>query len=200
LGLGLRGKFAADGTAGYAVMVGNGQGVKSENDKDKKVYGELYFTPMKNSVLELYSDYEKSPSAQSTLSGKLLLGYQISSVSAGIEGYFRTVRNGTFNSGTSADSNLFGGSAYASFLIVENVHGVLRSDYVDADVSEKTVGEREIISVAGIDYSPVQDVHIIPNVLDTHRMYKVSPAPGPALVDDVTIRLTFAYSFSARIQ
>jgi len=62
------------------------------------------------------------------------------------------------------------------------------------------VGVREIFSVVGVDYSPVQDVHLIPNALYTHRMYKVSPTPGPALVDDITFRLTFAYSFSARIQ
>ena len=200
MGVGIKGKFVSDGSIGYAVMVGNGTGVKSETDKQKKIYGEFYFTPVKNSVVELYSDYENSPDAHSKLSGKALLGYQVPSVSVGIEGFFRSVHNGAFNSITPADSNLLGGSAYTSFLIVENVRGVLRGDYYDANASETTAGLREVISVVGVDYSPAQDVHLIPNVLYTHRMYKVSPAPGPALVDDITVRLTFAYSFSARIQ
>ena len=199
MGAGIKGKFVSDGSIGYALMVGNGEGVKSETDKQKKIYGEFYFTPMKNSVVELYSDYENTPDAKSKLSGKALLGYQVPTVSAGVEGFYRTVHNGAFNSVTPADSNLLGGSAYTSFQIVENIRGVLRGDYYDANALQTTVGVREILSVVGVDYSPAQDVHLIPNVLYTHRMYKVSPAPGPALVDDVTIRLTFAYSFSARI-
>ena len=42
MGVGIKGKFVSDGSIGYAVMVGNGQGVKLENDKLKKIYGELY--------------------------------------------------------------------------------------------------------------------------------------------------------------
>jgi hypothetical protein len=200
MGVGIKGRLVSDGSVGYAFMVGNGEGVKLENDKLKKIYGEFYFAPMKSSVVELYADYENSPDAQSQLTGKALLGYQVPSVSAGVEGFYRTVHNGAFNSVPLADSNLVGGSAYISFQIAENIRGVLRGDYYDANVSETTVGVREIFSVVGVDYSPVQDVHLIPNALYTHRMYKVSPAPGPALVDDITFRLTFAYSFSARIQ
>ncbi len=199
MGAGIKGKFVSDGSVGYALMVGNGRGVKFENDKFKKLYGEFYFTPLKNGVMEVYSDFENNPDSQWKLSGKALLGYQVASVSAGVEAFYKTVHNGVFNSVTPADSNLLGGSAYTSFQIVENVRGVLRSDYYDANASEKTVGLRQIISLAGLDYSPAQDVHLIPNVLYTHRMYKANPAPGPALVDDITIRLTFAYSFSARI-
>ncbi len=200
MGVGIKGKCVSDGSIGYALMVANGQGVKLENDKLKKFYGEFYVAPMKNGIVELYTDFENGPDAQSKLTGKALLGYQVPSVSAGVEGFFRTVHNGVFNSVTPADSNLVGGSAYTSFQIVENIKGVLRGDYYDANVSETTVGVREIFSVVGVDYSPAQDVHFIPNALYTHRMYKVSPAPGPALVDDITFRLTFAYSFSARIQ
>ena len=200
MGIGIKGKFVTDGSVGYALMVGNGEGVKLENDKLKKLYGEFYFAPMKSGVVELYADYENSPDAQSKLTGKALLGYQVPSVSAGVEGFYRIVHNGAFNSVPPADSNLVGGSAYTSFQIAENIRVVLRGDYYDANVSETTVGLREIFSVVGVDYSPSQDVHFIPNALYTHRMYKASPAPGPALVDDITARLTFAYSFSARIQ
>ncbi len=200
MGAGVKGKFVSDGSIGYALMVGNGEGVKLENDKLKKFYGEFYFAPVKSGVVELYSDYENGPDAQSKLTGKALLGYQVPSVSAGVEGFYRTVHNGAFNSVTPADSNLLGGSAYTSFQIVESVRGVLRGDYYDANVLKTTIGLREIFSVVGVDYSPARDVHFIPNALYTHRMYKVTPAPGPALVDDITVRLTFAYSFSARIQ
>ena len=199
MGIGVGGKLAQDGSSGYAVLIANGQGVKLENDKLKKIYGECYGTPMKNSIGELYADFENGANAESKFTGKVLLGYQVPSVSAGVEGFYRTVHNGAVNIVPVADSALAGGSAYASFQIVENVRGVLRGDYFDANASQKTIGVREFFSLLGVDYSPLQDVHVIPNALYTHRMYKVSPAPGPALVDDVTIRLTFAYSFAGRI-
>ncbi|MGA9408316.1 MAG: hypothetical protein WBW71_14370 [Bacteroidota bacterium] len=200
MGVAIKGKFVSDGSIGYAVMVGNGQGVKLENDKLKKIYGELYCTPMKNGVVELYSDYENSPDAQWKLTGKGLLGYQVPSVSAGVEGFYRIVHDGAFNTLTPTDSNLAGGSAYTSFQITDGIRGVLREDFYDANVSETNVGIRESFSIIGLDYSPALGVHVIPNVLYTHRLYKVSPAHGPALVDDITARLTFAYSFSARVQ
>ena len=70
----------------------------------------------------------------------------------------------------------------------------------DPDFLVKDSGTREIFAVGGLDFTPAKDVHLIPNVLYTHRMYKKKLTTDPVLNDDITIRLTFAYSFSAQIQ
>lgn len=201
MGVGVRGKIVPDGSLGYAVMIGNGNGGKLENDKLKKIYGEFDFEPVKGGVVELYGDYENGSNGRAKLTGKGLLGYQFADVSFGAEGFYRNVKHGTFRAtGASPDSNLVGASANTSFQIVEKIRLVLRGDFFDPDFLVKNSGIREIFAVAGLDYAPVRDVHLIPNALYTHRLYKKKLAANPVLNDDITVRLTFAYSFSAQIQ
>lgn len=201
MGVGVRGKIVPDGSLGYALMVGNGNGGKLENDKLKKFYGEFDFEPVKGGVVELYGDYENGSNGQAKLTGKGLFGYQSAAFSFGAEGFYRNVQHGTFQpTGASSDSNLVGASANTSFQIVGNVRLVLRGDFFDPDFLVKDSGLREIFAVAGLDFAPAKDVHLIPNALYTHRLYKKKLTTDPALTDDITVRLTFAYSFSAQIQ
>jgi len=201
MGVGVRGKIVPDGRLGYALMVGNGNGGKLENDRYKKIYGEFDYEPVKGGVLELYGDYENGSNGQAKLTGKGLFGYQSAAVSFGVEGFFRNVQHGTFQpNGASSDSNLVGASANTSFQIVENIRVVLRGDFFDSDFLVKDSGLREVFAVVGLDFAPAKDVHLIPNALYTHRLYKKKLTTDPALNDDITVRLTFAYSFSAHIQ
>jgi hypothetical protein len=88
----------------------------------------------------------------------------------------------------------------STFQIAENIRVVLRGDFFDSDFLVKDSGFREVFAVAGLDFAPAKDVHLIPNALYTHRLYKKKLTTDPALNDDITVRLTFAYSFSAHIQ
>jgi hypothetical protein len=198
MGVGLRGRFVSDGSIGYAVMVGNGKGGKFENDKMKRIYGEFYIEPMKDGVMEVYADYENAANAQSSMTAKGLLGYQSPTASLGLEGFYRNVKNGAFNA-VRSDSNLVGASLHTSFRIAERLRGVLRGDYYDANLAVTNYGQREIFGIAGLDYAPVKDVDVIPNVLYTHHLYKNKQPVDPSLIDDVTVRLTVAYAFSARV-
>ncbi len=201
MGIGVRGKIVSDGSLGYALMVGNGNGGKLENDRFKKIYGEFDYAPMKGGIVELYGDFENGLNSQAKFTGKGLFGYQSAAVSFGAEGFYRNVQHGTFQlNGVSPDSNLVGVSANTSFQIVENVRFVLRGDFFDPDFLVKDSGLREIFAVAGLDFSPAKDVHLIPNALYTHQLYKKKLTTDPVLNDDITVRLTFAYSFSAQIQ
>jgi hypothetical protein len=201
MGVGVKGKIVLDGTLGYTLMIGNGNGGKSEKDRYKKIYGEFEYEPMKGGIVELYGDYENGSSGQAKLTGKGLFGYQSAAVSFGVEGFFRNVQHGTFQpNGASSDSNLVGASANTSFQIAENTRVVLRGDFFDSDFLVIDSGLREVFAVAGLDFAPAKDVHLIPNALYTHRLYKKKLTTDPALNDDITVRLTFAYSFSAHIQ
>ena len=201
MGLALKGKVSNDGTAGYALTVGNGRGGKVENDNFKKIYGEFYFEPLHGGVLELYADYEGGDSNKGKLTGKGFVGYQLSDISIGAEGFYRKVQQGTFSStGVSADSNLVGASAYVSFGVVEDVRCVLRGDYYDADFDVKDAGVRELYFVGAIDYAASQDIHIMPNVLYTTYPYKVKLSGNPVLRDDIVLRLTVACAFSTQLR
>lgn len=59
-GVAFKGKFAK-GKIYYHLMFANGEGNKSENNKQKKIMGAMGFYPTKNVYLEFYSDYEKGP-------------------------------------------------------------------------------------------------------------------------------------------
>lgn len=201
MGIGVRGKIVSDGSMGYALMVGNGNGEKLENDKLKKIYGAFDFEPMKAGVVELYGDYENGPNGRAKITGKGLLGYQSGAVSFGAEGFYRNVQHASLQpNGAFSDSNLVGASAHTSFQIGENMRFVLRGDFFDPDFLVKNSGLREIFAVAGLDFAPAKDVHLIPNALYTHQLYKKKLSTDPVLNDDITVRLTFAYSFSAQIQ
>jgi hypothetical protein len=201
MGIGLKGKFVPDGSFGYAVMAANGNGGIPENDKLKKFYGAVNFEPSKGSIVEVYADYENGPNGRGKLTGKGLFGYQVPSLSFGVEGFYRNVQHGAFRSvGTSPDSNLVGASANTSFQVAENLRVVLRGDFYDPDFAVKNSGLREIFAVAGLDFVPTKDVHLIPNVLYTHLLYKKKLTTDPTPRDDITVRLTFAYSFAAQIQ
>ena len=98
MGVGIKGKCVADGSIGYALMVANGQGVRLENDKLKKFYGEFFFTPMKNgcsrSVFRLREQSGRAMEAHRESSSWIP-----STVGLGRSGgIFRTVHNGIFNS------------------------------------------------------------------------------------------------------
>ncbi len=201
MGFVLKGKISRDGTAGYALMVGNGRGGKVENDDFKRVYGEFYFELMRGGVLELYADYEGGNSNKGKFIGKGFVGYQLSDVSIGAEGFYRKVQQGAFSSsGTSPDSNLVGASAYVSFGLVEDVRCVLRGDYYDANLDVKDAGVRELYFVGGVDYSASPDIHIIPNLLYTTYPYKLKTSGNPVLRDDIIARLTVAYAFSTQLR
>ncbi len=56
-GAGLKGPLDAGGKLTYAVVLGNGAGIKSETNRGKAVYARLNFQPTPSLFLELYADY-----------------------------------------------------------------------------------------------------------------------------------------------
>jgi hypothetical protein len=56
-GVGLKGPLDAKGKLTYTIVAGNGDGLKSETNRGKAVYGRLNFQPTPAVFLELYADY-----------------------------------------------------------------------------------------------------------------------------------------------
>lgn len=199
-GVGIAGKLVPDGLFGYALMAGNGSGGRAEHDKLKKFYGDFTYALMKGGIFELYADFENGVGGRSKFTGKGLFGYQSTAGSFCLEGFYRNVTRGSFQTaGSAADSNLVGASANGSFPLVSNVNAVFRCDFLDRDFAVKDEGLREIFAIAAVDVIPAKDIHVMPNALYTHWLYKKKLTKNPTLRDDILVRLTVAYSFSAQI-
>jgi hypothetical protein len=193
MGLSMVGNFSADGREGYAVMIGNGSGTSFETDKFKKFYGALNFKPVTGSVVQLYADYENVGDGKSQLTGKALVSYANPLMSVGAEAFYRLDKDSIqLSPRLFQDVTPFGVSVYNWSQWGRWVRSVLRVDYVDPDLKVNTTGTRQLYVIAAIDILPMKDVHIMPNVLFTHYLNKVSGQP--AITDLIMPRLTFAYS------
>ncbi|MCP5046114.1 MAG: hypothetical protein GY940_03015 [bacterium] len=60
-GVGFKGKIDRKGKFRYHAMVGNGNGINSENDKGKKAMLSFGYYPVKELVFEVYADYFDRP-------------------------------------------------------------------------------------------------------------------------------------------
>ncbi|MFN4182538.1 MAG: hypothetical protein ACK4G3_04985, partial [bacterium] len=96
------------------------------------------------------------------------------------------------------DTRLNVTSFYANYSASTNVKPFFRADWVSDPVpGAENIAYFAMSSAAkptfylfGVDYAPIKDVHIIPNV----EMVKYSsPVSGPTPKDDVFYRLTFFY-------
>ncbi len=95
---------------------------------------------------------------------------------------------------TFGDKNPVGVSLYSWFEMVKSLRAVVRVDVIDDDFANTsaTIADpsyREIYLNAGIDYMPVADVHLIPNLIYIKELKKGSSSE---IVDRMEVRLTTA--------
>ncbi len=214
LGIALQGKLNDKGDYGYNLMIGNGTAQKIETDKYKKFYGEVYAKLMDQKlILDFSTDYEKSSSSKSKATVKGFIAYTTNPITVGLEVVSQTQKNAAVDSingvNTSAKVVPFGLSAYVRGQIKKDkLNYFARFDTYNPDTKfdEKNLYPKatpypankysENFITAGLDYTPVKNVHLMPNVwVDTYKN-KLSSATGLAKSDyDMTVRLTFYYIF-----
>ncbi len=187
MGLTITGRTNTQGTSYARLAVYNGNGVLPENDKIKKIGFAVGNWFDKFSVLELYVDYENLIGGKSVINGKVFYGMTSSKMGMGVEAFYRLERK--MNIATGADVNPMGGSLYSWFEMMKSLRGVARVDVVDNDFADTNVGHREIYLNVGVDYLPVPDVHLIPNLIYVKNLKK---GITPEIVDRMEVRLTTA--------
>lgn len=193
LGVTLRGKFGNDGMFGYAFMIGNGNGQKPENNKSKKYYGSISAKPVNGFTAEFYADHEsKMMNSQSheTMSKTTLKGlaaFQNEKFTAGIEVMKQTQKKVT----DSTDLTPLGFSLFAWAAIPgsEKLNVFARFDNFDPDTKTSS-GYKENFITAGIDYMPIKNIHIMPNVWMNTFSKK-----GSKREMDKVVRITFFYVY-----
>ena len=214
VGIAWQGKIDSKGTLGYNFMISNGTAQKLETDKYKKFWGEVYTKLLDQKlILDIAGDYEPLNGTQSKTTIKGLAAYQTNPVTIGVEVVSQTQKAYAVDSvaGTNVNANIvpFGFSVWVHGNIIQNKLGYFaRYDTYNPDTKFNVVTlypkakpysankYTENFITAGLDYTPVKNIHLEPNLwIDTYKS-KLENVSGKAKSDyDMTARLTVYYIF-----
>ena len=211
LGISLLATFDSLGHYGYNLMIGNGSGTRPEelttSGKHKIYSGELYAYLMERKiVLDLYGDYQTSASEGNVITLKGFAAFQTNRFTVGAEVFTQTQQH------VEADEknfNPFGISLFARGTIIENkLNAFARYDSFDPDRDYRdqdallaynpSVMFRhydEQFFVAGLDYSPHKNVHIMPNLWINSYSPKADNDILVARKADIVPRITFYFIY-----
>jgi hypothetical protein len=188
MGFTVTGRTDAQGTTYGRLAVYNGSGIAAENDKTKKIALALGNWFDKSSMVEVYVDYENFSSGRSAITGKAAYGMTMTTYGFGGEAFYRLNRK---FAGTK-DVNPVGASFFSWFDLMKALRGVARLDVMDNNMNADANTYREIYLNAGVDYMPVPDVHLMPNLVYVKNLKKGS---GVEIVDYMMLRLTTSVYF-----
>lgn len=198
IGIGLRGKFDSEGMFNYVAMIGNGAGQKPETNKYKKYYFSLSVKPTKEVVVEGYLDFEPAPDDKNKTTLKGFVAYQTEQFTVGVEALQQIQsKQGVIPAGqtTPQDKIPFGIAifAWAPIPNVEGLNAFARYDFYNPDTKVSDAGLNENFIVAGLDYMPIKNIHLMPNVWV--NTYSNKGSIGTAPKADVVGRMTFFYVY-----
>ena len=158
-GLLAKGPLSADGSLRYGVMFGNNESVRQENDKNKRLYGQLEWYPSEPLAITIGFDYASlSGNVTSGLNIPVFIGYRTGQFSVGAEAY---TYNTQLNAG-GTDLQQTGVSFYGSLNVNEKTSLIARFDFVDRDMG--LVSYSETYTILGVALRPHKNVRFIPNI------------------------------------
>jgi hypothetical protein len=186
--LGLETKGFVDGAhhVGYAAMVGDGTGQKPETNRDKRFYFAL---PLRAGTLRIepYADYENGPESTDKATYKVFAGWEPPHSAIGVEAYDRV------SHAPGGNAELRAWSVFARWNGTPTLGAFARVDGWDPN---RRVASRlkEQLWIAGLDWQPVRDVHVMPNVEATQ--YDAAGTFVAPAHHDLQARVTFYYKFA----
>lgn len=220
LGATLQGKFDSKANFGYNLMIGNGNGAKPENDKFKWFYGDVYAKFLdKKLVIDLYADYERlnrTPTwhhSRNMLKG--FIAYTTPAFTVGLEAFVNHGQQDVVGMNSLAkdtiSANARAVSGYVKGIVVKDKLGFfVRMDDFNPDVNFKSnlytsykgltgtyePNNKELFFTAGLDFTPVKNVHFVPNVWYNRYTSNQTGLTGSAYRDyDLVYRLTFYFVY-----
>ena len=222
LGVSLQGHLPNNDNYGYQIMEGNGQGAKPENNGFKRFYGEVYGKFYdKKLIIDFYTDYEKLRWAgtwhSDRMMNKLFIAYTTDKFTLGAEAFYTRFMGdviATRRDGVTIDTITTKSVAFSCFvkgkIYNETLGFFARYDKFTAGLNndnsiykiyspqtaayDPNTGQQFV--TIGIDYSPLKNIHIIPNL-----WYANYTNLGPQRYNshandyDLVFRLTVWYSF-----
>lgn len=154
-----KGPLLSDGSLKYAVMFANNESVRQENDKNKRVYGQLEWYPSDPVSITIGFDYAKLSGA--TTSGfniPVFIGYKTDQFSAGIEAFTYSQQL----DGAGTDPKQTGLSIFGVLPVNEQTSLIARFDYVEMDLGITSYSDT--YTLMGIAFRAHDNVQFIPNL------------------------------------
>jgi hypothetical protein len=199
LGLELKGFADPDHHLGYVAMMGDGMGQKNEIDRFKTWYFSL---PLRFGDLhaEPYVDYQamrvnpnKTAISDTAANNdqatyKIFLGYEFRRLGLGVEGFDRVN-----HLGAKPSAEPRGLSVFARGMLAPTFGAFVRFDGLMTDVRNDNRVDKQLW-IAGVDWQPIREVHVMPNVEATQYIARGTGVVPPH--HDLQARLTLYYLFS----
>ena len=188
LGIEMKGFADAGHKIGYSAMIGDGNGQKPENNRYKRFYLSLPLSPIRDLKLEPYVDYEHGVAKGDRALYKLFAGYELKRGAIGAE-----IVDQVIHSSTGPNAEPFGFSVFGRLAPSPTLAAYARYDRWQPNTRAANRVDSDLY-IAGLDWQPYKDVHVMPNVEATqYRARGTAVAPAH---HDVQGRLTFYYKFS----
>jgi hypothetical protein len=202
LGIAFKGFVDGNHHLGYAAMIGDGTGQKPETDRFKKVYfslpmriGDFRFEPYAdyqsvrmNLVPKVATNTDSLAVNQDQATWKAFAGYEFRRFAVGAEGLVRVN-----HLGPAPTKEPRGASLFARGMLTQTVAAFVRVDHWQSDFrAANRVDSR--LWIAGVDWQPFRDVHIMPNFESTQYLARGTAVAPPH--HDVQARVTLYCKFS----
>ena len=219
-GIALQGHIGASGRLGYNVLAGNGSGPRPEGNMFKWFYGDVYYKFLHDRlIVDFYADYEQihwTPDwHHDRQMNKIFVAYRVPKFTVGLEMFTNRLMGdniATRTDGITKDTLTTHRMAFSVF-----VHGRIDGNKLgffarfdkyswnadkksnlfqayDAQTSVYDHNSRQDFATLGLDYSPVSNVHIMPNVWYNYYENTSPSGYGDGNKDyDLVYRLTVAY-------
>jgi hypothetical protein len=193
-GIGMKGPLDAKGKLTYTVVAGNGDGLKSEVNRGKAVYGRLNFQPTPALFLELYADFTDTGADSSV---NILQAFAGVRGKWGRSGLNIGVRNARL-AGVSSDMKFV--SLFGVFKLSPRLDAVGRFDRLldpnpngsKIDYIPMANNVRANVVLAGLGWSLSDSVKLIPSV---KYVFYDAPQDGEKPAADLYTYLTLYFKF-----
>ena len=197
LGIAVKGKVPGVDMLSYHAMLGNGAGTGAETDKYKKGYLSATLRPSGGVIVHGYVDLEARGPGMNRMTYMGLLGYQMDDYRAGAQ-FSHQIRG---QGEGEEDVTIQGMSVFGAAAVKPEKIWVFGR--IDKMLSVNSAGPKFTYTpmsgtaksntlIAGLDYRPAKNVHIIPNVL---MVFYDSPEVGEKPDSDLMARVTLYYKF-----
>lgn len=160
IGIAFKGSLVQDLSFNFAVV--NGNAIKPENDKNKKILTSFIYKFNDEISTEIYNDFENVGSGKNKSTNKISLGYATKSISFGLTGFQKNFKN----LGTVSKDNLVQGfSSFASYTISEDLKAIGRFDFFDKNINDDNEINTDTYMLFGLNYLLDPKVYIAPNII-----------------------------------
>ena len=194
MGIALKGSLDKNKRVHYHLMVGNGNGTRSEDNKGKKVMLSLTVEIVKNLFLQGYGDWNDLPNENDRYTEQCFLIYKTPSFRAAAQFVHQTRRLGEGRD----NQKLKFGSVFAAAKIRNKVWGFVRADRAfDPNPDGEEISyipfleAKSVFILAGLDFSLEENIHIMPNI----EFVTYDEDKDNASDSDFIPRLTFYYKW-----